>query len=280
MSAVLQSPQFRFQFRLRTVFVVVTVFCGIAWIASHFRSIPADEEKTPARNVPPPAGVTLRASVDSRTYRVGDPIRLELELKNDSTSVYALVMPEMPSPWYPTMAFGVRLTRGNQVIWNSKPSDFYVGSYSGPPPFKSFGPGAVFHSKVCLQHFVGDTSPLPEGDYQLDLAFDSAAFAMIQPKGSEFACRFDAKPVAFSIRGGARTDPEEILNLIGDKVGLQSIVDDITSSDPERRPRAWFAIWAYGDSRLSPFLRKYFPAPDMGPGVLELLYPFKSRSRR
>jgi hypothetical protein len=275
------STRRRFQFRLRTALLVVTVFCiGCAWFASHFRSIPEERPIWPPRNVPPPNGVTLRASVDSQTYRIGDPIRLELELKNDSTSVYELVMPEMPSGWYPTMAFGVRLIRGNQVVRHFEPSDFYVGSYSGPPPFKSFAPGATFHSDICLQHFVLDTSPLPEGDYQLELAFDSAAFAGIQPTGSEFACRFDAKPIVFSIRGAARTDPEEILRLIGDKVGLQSIVDDITSSDPERRPRAWIAIWAYGDSRLSPFLRKYFPAPDMGPGDLELLYPFKSRLRR
>ncbi|HEV2970843.1 MAG TPA: hypothetical protein VGY55_12805 [Pirellulales bacterium] len=155
------------------------------------------------------------------------------------------------------MAFGIRLTRGKSGVANLEPSDFYIGSYSGPPDFQTLAPGESFKSDICLQYFLpqGRKLPLPEGDYQLWIAFDSTKFAGVNPKGTEIACRFDANPIAFSIKGAARTDPEELLRLIGEKVGLNSLRVDLASSNRAEQDQAWQAVVKYGDSRLVPFLQ-------------------------
>jgi hypothetical protein len=155
------------------------------------------------------------------------------------------------------MAFGFRLMRGTNVLVDWEPTDLYKGSYSGPPGFKTFKPGACFKSDICLQHFVpyGAKLPLPEGDYRLAIAFDSSKFSGIDPKGAEITCRFDANPVTFSIKGDARTDPEELLRLIGEKAGLKSLRMDLASSNRAEQDRAWQAVVKYGDSRLVLFLQ-------------------------
>ena len=200
----------------------------------------------------------MHAAADAKTYRVGDPIRLDLQLKNTSKKPYMLVDPRMPSGWYPTMAFGVRLTRDNKPLLQIQPSDFYQGSYSGPPGFKTLPPGKSFHNSICLQHWLDWqlNLPLPEGNYELAIAFDSNKFAGMQATGVELAHRWDAKPITFTVRGAMRTDAIEILKLVGEKAGEKYIQSDLISPNAARRNWARSTIWEYGDSRLRPYLEK------------------------
>ena len=204
-----------------------------------------------------PDAIELRAKVDSKEYRVGDPIRLELEMENHSKSPCSLVLPNLPSGWRPTMGYGIRLKRGEVALIDLKPSGDYRGSYSGPPSFRTLAPGEVFRSAICLQHFLYQVDrPLPEGEYELTVAFDSSQFPGIRPQGVQWVHRWDASPLHFSIKGEALQDPAALLNLIGKMAGLRWIEQDLTSPQPERREPAWRAVFNYGDSRLSPLVEK------------------------
>ena len=206
-----------------------------------------------------PEAIELRASVDAKSFRVGDPIRLDLELENHSKSPYSVVLPHLPSGWSPTMAYGIRLTRGTTVLLDLAPSDFYQGSYSGPPPFQAFAPGEVFRSHISLQSFLrGEVDlPLPEGEYELVIAFDSSKFADIRPVGVQLVHRWEARPVKFTIKGEARDGPGRALHLIGQKSGLPWIEDDLLSPQLGSGENAWRAVFEFGDSRLSPLVEKF-----------------------
>lgn len=205
-----------------------------------------------------PLVLDFRESVDSKTYRLGDPIRLDLVLSNTSQRPYKVVNPRLPSGWYPTMAFGVKLVRNRNTVLEIEPSEFYVGSYSGPPGFETLAPGRAFRNSICLQGWLDWqlNLPLTEGDYELSIAFDSSKYAAIRAKGVELLHRWDAKPIQFSIRGPARTDAVEILKLAGQLAGEKHIETDLVSENPARRNWAWDTIRRYGDSRLGDYLEK------------------------
>lgn len=202
--------------------------------------------------------VTFTATVDAATYRVGDPIQLQLTLTNHGAKPVAVVMPRLPSGWWPTMAYGIRLQRGNTVLFDLAPSDFYEGSYSGPPNFETLAPGASFHSTICLQHWLDYRldMPLPEGDYQLTLTFDSSKFAGIRASGVQLLHRWTAPPVSFSVRGEARTDPDDLLAMVATKTGIKFLREDLISSNLQRYEPAWRTVLQYGDSRLAPLVNK------------------------
>jgi hypothetical protein len=205
-----------------------------------------------------PGDLTLSASVDAEEYRTGDPIRLDLKLTNASRTPYATVVPRLPSGWYPTMAYGIRLSWDKKVILDLAPSDYYIGSYSGPPKFETLPPGETFRSSVCLQHFLRPQVdlPLPEGEYELTVSFDSAKFPGIKPGGVQLVHEWEANPVRFTVKGPARKDAAEILRVVGEKTGLKWIETDLTSPQHERRTRAWLAVFNYGDSRLAEMVAK------------------------
>jgi hypothetical protein len=137
-------------------------------------------------------------------------------------------------------------------------SDAYAGSYGGPPPFRTLEPGAATEGSVCLQYFLRPLIdlPLPEGDYELRLRFDSREFAGIRPAGVQRTHAWDAEPVRFSVRGAPRRDPSEILEVIGDKAGLKWLRSDLISPRSDRRDAAWQAVYQYGDSRLVPLMER------------------------
>jgi hypothetical protein len=205
-----------------------------------------------------PEVIDLTASVDAKEYRIGDPIRLDLQMVNHSKKPYSVVMPELPSGWWPTMAYGIRLKRGSEILLDLAPTDFYLGSYSGPPGFQTLAPEEAFRDSICLQYFLhGDISrPLPAGDYELAVAFDSSKFAGIRPQGVQLVHRWDAKPIQFTIKGEARMNPTEILRSIGEKTKLRWLESDLISPQSSRRERAWRAVFQYGDSRLEEFVAK------------------------
>jgi len=102
----------RLQYRLRTAMIVVTVFCIGAWLVSLLRPLGPNERRAQRRLASiarAPRGVELVATLDAKTYRVGDPIRLHLELMNNTTNSYELIMPELYSGGIDTMAYGIRL---------------------------------------------------------------------------------------------------------------------------------------------------------------------------
>lgn len=205
-----------------------------------------------------PAFIELRAMVDEPEFRVGDPIKIEMAMENKSQSPYSLILPHVPSGWWPTMGYGIRLTRGKEVVMDLAPSGFYEGSYSGAPPFETLAPGETFRSATCFQRLLRGSVDLPlaEGDYELQIAFDSATFPGVKPVGAQLVHRWDAKPITFRIRGEARQDPQEILSVIGRKTGLKWIESDLTSRMPDRRKIAWEALYGFGDSRLRAFVEK------------------------
>ena len=200
-----------------------------------------------------PNDIELHIAVDSPEVRFRDPIRLDLTFKNHSDKPYKVVLPKPPSGWMPTMAYGIRLVRGEEVLMNIEPSDSYVGSYSGQPPFETLGPHQESHSSVCLQYFLEwrIKNPLPEGIYEFQLTFDPRKYAGINPKGVEIVHRWEADAIKFTVAGGERTDPKEIMDVIAQKTGLKFIRNELTSPNYERRERAQHAFYQYSDNRLS-----------------------------
>jgi hypothetical protein len=203
-----------------------------------------------------PEGLELRAAVDSSTYRVGDPIRLELELKNNSNRPYRVINPAT-GPWKSTVGFGIWLTRGKTAVISSEPAPLYLGSYMGPV-FTTLAPGRAFRDHICLQRWLCQSfdRPLAEGTYELAIAFDSTKIPLIEAKRAGLTHRWNAKPVAFTIRGPMRTDPDDILRIVGEKAGLKWLQTDLFSRQATRREIAWAAIREFGDSRLKPYLEK------------------------
>lgn len=232
-----------------------------------------------------PADLILSAAVDSEKYRTGDPIRLDLKLTNTSRTPYATVLPRLPSGWYPTMAYGIRLRRDGKVVLDLAPSGVYVGSYSGPPRFETLPPGETFSGSICLQHFLRPQVdlPLPEGEYELTVSFDSSRFPGIKPVGAQVVHEWEAKPVRFTVKGAAREDAAEILRVVGEKTGLKWIETDLTSPQYERRTRAWLAVFNYGDSRLEGIVARIErELPDRSYHYLNAknLMPFESKTIR
>lgn len=207
-----------------------------------------------------PEELTLSISLDAKSYRIGDPMRMDISLKNGSKQPYRLILPHVPSPWWPTMAYGVRLERVMEqpkVMLDMAPSGFYLGSYSGAPPFETLPPGQTFRDSICLQHWLRGKKvwPLPEGEYALAISFDSSKFPGVNPKGIEVVHWWSAPAAKFTVAGAARRDPKELLRIIGEKNSMPWLSTDLTSRRRSRKAAAWGAVREYGDSRLTPLLR-------------------------
>ena len=206
-----------------------------------------------------PDRLTLSVALNVMVHRMGDPIRIDLEFTNRSDRPCSVVMPGIPSGWWPTMGFGVRLERLDNnpiVLIDLAPSGFYQGSYSGPPSFKILAPAEVFRSSFCLQTWLAGQRvwPLANGAYRLTVSFDSTQFPGITANQHDLLGSWSAKPVEFEIMGAPRRDPEEVLRIVGELVGLPWILTDLTSRRTDRREAAWWAVSVYGDARLTPIL--------------------------
>jgi hypothetical protein len=206
-----------------------------------------------------PADLSLTTSVDSREYRMGDPIRLNISMRNRSGKPYSIIRPRLPSGWWPTMAYGIQLKRFEkhpEVIINIAPSGSYQGSYGGPPRFENLEPGREFQDSICLQYFLHGQKvwPLSDGSYKLTIFFDPSKFPQIKPKETEFIHKWTAPTIVFEIKGKPRSDPKELLRIIGEKTGLKWLKTDLTSRRADRRKIAWTAVYEYGDSRLTPLI--------------------------
>ena len=199
-----------------------------------------------------PQDLELQIAVDCDEYRLCDPIRLDLIFRNNSDKPYRVVLPKPPSTWNPTMAYGIRLTRGNKTEVDFEPSDYYFLSYAGPPEFETLGPRQTFRSSICLQYFLDRRikRPLPEKDYELMLTFDSGKFPGIESEGTGLVSAWSAKPVKFKIQGAEQANPDEVLQLIAQTTGLPFLKDDLKSKNFYRSVPAQQAILQYGDDRL------------------------------
>ena len=186
------------------------------------------------------------------------------------------------------MAFGIYLKRDGEKsedILCIEPSDYCEGSY-WHPGFKVLSPGQEFHNSVCLQQLLRYHKiwPLPEGVYELRISFDSSKFPGWQVKEPEVVHHWKAEPVGFTLKGKPRTDPKELLRVIGKKTGMKWLESDLTSRRIERRRLAWKTVQAYGDSRLTAFLQKIVTEKDkkftdyIQPERLRPFYPGQAQS--
>jgi hypothetical protein len=231
------------------------------------------------------ADIKLTASLGAAEFRTGDPIRLTLTLANDGKLPASVILPGPPNGWMPTMAYGIRLKRGEEVLMDLPPSDFYLGSYSGPPAFTTLAPGGNFHSQICLQYWLERLFDLPlkEGDYELSIVFDPSKFAgMRPPTGVQLLTRMEVPPVKFTIIGEPRKEPAEVLAAIAQLAEHKFLFPDLTSENPERHDPAWSLVREYGDSRLAPFLKEIETAqPARKPTFFgsDSLRPFESKAR-
>jgi hypothetical protein len=234
-----------------------------------------------------PNDLAFTIALDAKEYCSGDPIRLDVWLRNASNKPYRTVLPRLPS-WNQTMAFGVYLKRVGEKpedILSIEPSDYYEGSY-WHPGFKVLSPGQEFHSSVCLQDLLRyhKICSLPEGSYELRISFDSSKFPGWQVKKPEVVHHWKAEPVKFTIKGKLRTDPKELLGVIGEKTGMKWLESDLTSRRIERRQLAWKTVEAYGDSRLTTFLQKLVAEKDkkftdyIQPANLRPFYPGQAQA--
>jgi len=207
-----------------------------------------------------PAKVMLTASVDAPEYRVGDPIRLTLRMRNNSDRPCRLYLPFVPAHMYGTMAYGVRLTRdGKRVVDLPTSNQSERWGYRGPPDWEVLLPGESFEDSTCLQAWLERVVDLPlaEGEYVLSISFDPSEYAGMPANAWGLLHRWDAAPVKFRVRGPAREDPIEMLEVIAQKAGLEWLHEDLHGQRTDRRDVAWRAIHAYGDARLRPFLEEF-----------------------
>lgn len=199
-------------------------------------------------------------ALDAKTYRVGDPIAVEFSLQNKSTPMRTI--PPVTSGWWPTMAYGIHLTRlgdPSDALIATEPTDFYQGSYSGPPHFQTLRAGETFTRTGCLHDWMGWQNrklwPLAAGAYRLSIVFDNARFAHVHPMPGEIVHRWESTPVEFVVEGAPRTDPRELLKLIAEKSKLKWLDTDLDSKNRERSDPAWYALKVWGDDRLTPALK-------------------------
>jgi hypothetical protein len=221
----------------------------------NFDDFPADQ-----RNVDPEQ-LKFSISIDAKTYRVGDPIAVDFSMQNKSDRPTRTI-PPVTSGWRPTMAYGVRLTRlgdFEETLIATEPTDFYIGSYSGPPHFENLKSNQNFIRRDCLHNWLHmqrqELWPLAEGTYKLCIVFDNRKFAFAHAKPGEILHRWEAPPVEFSVDGPARTDPQELLKLIGEKSKMKWLEADLTSQTLGRSAAAWKALRVWGDDRLKPLFR-------------------------
>lgn len=203
-------------------------------------------------------------ALDAKTYRVGDPIAVDFSLENKS-DLPMRTIPPVTSGWWQTMAYGIHLARRgdpDEILIEMEPTDFYVGSYSGPPRFQTLRIGETLNRRDCLHDWLDwmyrrhpPKWPLTPGSYRLSIVFDNAQFAAVRPKPGEIVHRWEAPPIEFVVEGPPRTDTQELLKLIAEKSKNKWLDTDMDSENWERKNPAWHAIRTWGDDRLTPVLR-------------------------
>jgi hypothetical protein len=213
-------------------------------------SWPADDSDLRAKEAS--RFLALRLTVDGDEYRVGDPIRIEVELRNRGNATYSLVLPDLRRG---PAGFGIRLTRGPSILLDSSPAWVFPQIAPIEHPFVTVLPKAAFHSETCFQNFSSGSldQPLAEGQYTLTLVFDPSFFQDVYVKGERLLVRMQSEPVHFRIKGPARTDPHEILQLVDQKARIPHLEANLISQGQEQDD-AWNALLEWGDSRLQPFL--------------------------
>jgi hypothetical protein len=223
--------------------------------------------------------LVLEANTDSQSYRPGEPIRLDISFSNKSDQPYRVVLPYLPSRWWGTMAYGIYLKRIKQqpaVILSKDPSADYMGSYSGPPGFSTLSPHEIFKDSISFDYWIVGSKiwPLPEGEYELTIAFDSSKFAFIKASKPELLGLWTTKPIRFSVSGKPLTKPDELLGAIGIKTGMPWLRTDLTSRRGDRKDEAWRCLHEYGDSRLQPFLQTTLKESELSANRYGSLRPF------
>lgn len=227
---------------------------------------PAVAERAPVR--PEDLGndasnLTFEIALDTNAYRYGDPVGIDLIMRNPSSKPMRTI-PPVQSGWWPTMAYGFRLERlgdKTEVLLDHAPSDSYRGSYSGPPGFQTLRAGEEFRKRRCLHTWLRWANskikrqwPLAEGTYRLTITFDNTKFAGVSSGKGEVLHRWQAAPVVFTIKGLARTVPDNVLKMLSEKSGQRWLKEDLVSKRSDRRDAAWLTIHRWGDTRLETYL--------------------------
>ena len=170
----------------------------------------------------------LRVAVDSKTYRLKDPIRIDVTLKNISEKPYRVMEPCLNDAGLPKALMLVRIMRDNKLLFETDPNGYRSGSFHFLPSTKVIAPSKQFHSSTCLQSVLGSRVQLAEGDYELELTFVPENYHS-KPSDGEVLGPWKSNQVQFTIKGEARTDPKEILDLIAQKSELKFLRRDLSS---------------------------------------------------
>ena len=205
-----------------------------------------------------PGALQFSVAVKQQEYRVGDPIRIEVSQKNRPTQPYRVLLPEVPSAWSATIAYGIRLEKLKTppvVLVDIKPSGSYIGSYSSRS-FETLHPRQTFTDSTSIQYWLRRKKiwPLEEGRYKLSVVFDSSTFPVVMPDDLGIMCRWTAPAVFFTIAGAPRRDPTELFDVVADAAEYRWLKTDLTSRHLQRRKAARWALYEYGDDRLRPIL--------------------------
>lgn len=209
----------------------------------------------PADFAPSLRYVTMTSRVTPARSGSADPLQVEVEVKNAGKQPVMLILPTLPSGWYPTMAWGIVLRQAGwfgKTLLDQPASGYYLGSYGGPPPFELLAPGAVVRKRVCLLAWlwIKLKEPLPPGDYTLELTFDASQFPAVHASGNERLGVLQAQAAPFTIAGQRHDDPDYLFKAIGELTDSKWLRADLSSRRQDRRERAWSILAEYGDSRL------------------------------
>ena len=216
-----------------------------------------------------PKDLELKVSFDSGTYRPGDPIRMDLMLKNKSKRPYKTIIPESVLHYQDVWEYNFeRIGKNPSVLIKGNIGGRGENTVSpGPAQYTVLGPDKETKSSVCLQYHVPlywNIWPLEAGSYKVTLTLDTTKYpgetSTIKP---HIHGRWTAPSAFFKVSGTIRKDPEELLALIAEKTGKKWLKSDLTSPNPEREKEAWLIINAYGDKRLLPLLEKLAGTKEM-----------------
>ncbi len=158
-----------------------------------------------------PSDLRLSIGFNAKSYLVGKDIRLQIHFQNASPRHYRVVLPRPPSGWHPTMAYGVFLKRVSEPtldLINVPPSDFYVGSYSGPPSFESLAAKAQFRHEISLPAWLKHHNiwPLAPGRYEFRLEFEPRQYPGIKAQGVRILGHWKSEPVTFTVEADQKQD--------------------------------------------------------------------------
>ncbi len=208
--------------------------------------------------------ISMTIDVYPKHLRVGDPIRLDVELRNNSSKPFKIVKPFFDlCPW--SVDF-VQTEFRKQTLFRGELKGMSEGSYFGPPPFDILLPGQSFKNSTCLQNWLPFHRkpgwPPGVGVYELSLGFDSSKYGGIKAERGARRGKWTSNRVRFSVCGEVRRDPDDVLDAVVRASGNRWLKSDLLSRRGGRREKAWYQLTLYGDDRLLHALKKLVTPED------------------